>query len=248
MTQSALQQDPAVPPADSAPKAVRAISGRRFVVVTGIFSFLLLAVCAYVGPRLARQFLEDRPQKLSEYHRRLSSALLAYRADHGAFPPEEPWFRYLISQKNFRSFTKPIFPEGQFPPQVLYTPYFFSTYAIPSLTTPTAYLKTPRDEGKGYSRRTAGDPFLLPEPLAPALYVNNGDFAVIWSPGPDLVVNTKSDRLRGASLEEVEGLMHLISYDPTNGVAKPKERAIMLPQSLTRPPRGSAGDIFTIVR
>jgi hypothetical protein len=230
------------------PPSARVISGRTFILVSGALSFLLLAFSAYFGPRFARQFLEDRPQKLADYHRRLSAALLAYRADHGAFPPEEPWFRYLISQKNFRSFTKPIFPEGQFPPQALYTPYFFSTYAIPSLTTPTAYLKTPRDEGKGYGRRAAGDPYLLPEPLAPALYVNNGDFAVIWSPGPDLVVNTKADRLRGASLEEVESLIRIIAYDPTNGVAKPKQRAIPLPQSLTRPPRGSAGDVFTIVR
>ncbi len=229
MSSDAPSSSPAPPPV----LPWRSLSGRQVVIVGSLVSFVVLLFSAWFGPRISGRFLEDRPQRLAEYHRRLAEGLQAYYADHGAFPPEEPWFRHLISQKNFRSFAKPIFPQGQFPPQALYTPYFFPTMHRSMLTTPVAYLP----------RRMPGDPFLLPEPVAPALYVNNGSYVVLWSPGPDLEVNTKADRFRGLPIEEARALVNLLTYDPTNGAGDARRRGI----SLSRPPRGSAGDIFMIV-
>jgi hypothetical protein len=164
----------------------------------------------YIVPGLVLPYYANKPAETLALQREVAAALLAYHADHGDFPPEEPLALHRRENKN------------------LYTTgaYRLPTLRLAALTTPVAYLDW---HGKG-------DPYAIPEqfsPFAGFLWSGTADgarAAVLVSPGASLDFEIDLRALRAApDLTTLRDRLVHMTYDPTNGLKSAGDMPMLVP-------------------
>lgn len=180
------------------------VSGKKVILVTlgsviVAFIFFGWLINNYVKPVMA-----DRHNVTNRYFDQVEAMLKAYHADNGAFPREDRLVYYWMSgsldrrakaEKNAKA-------SGAIN---------LSTYHYPAMTTPINYYPADMSE-------LAGDPYASPMFHAPPAYVNNGDYAVIWSSAGDIFYDINNTELKGLSREEVTPILEAKTFDPKNGI------------------------------
>ena len=103
--------------------SLRAYPGRKVVYWFVGLTILLAIATWYIPPLFIVGMLKKRPAKLERAFTDVRGALLAYRADHGEFPPETGLYYYWDSRKLLEK------------TGAIHLP----TYMVHVLTTPVAY-------------------------------------------------------------------------------------------------------------
>ncbi|MCC7391321.1 hypothetical protein IT571_03065 [Candidatus Sumerlaeota bacterium] len=173
------------------------VSGRK-VAVAIFLALLVIAFATYfLVPKLVIPYYAAKPAQTRQLFAGLSTALLAYRTDHGAFPPEDDLTHYRKVSKNLAKSHS----------------VGMSTYRAVVLTTPVAYLDP----------RTISDPYAMPDQYAPPAYIrgtlkDGSEYAILCSPGPNLTYELRPPAFR--LIHDRASLAAALAshqYDPTNG-------------------------------
>lgn len=171
--------------------APRAYPGRKVVYWFVGLTILLGIATWYIPPLFIVGMLKKRPAKLERAFHDVGAALLAYRADHGEFPPETGLYYYWDSRKLLEK------------TGAIHLP----TYMVNVLTTPVAY----------YDPWIAADPYAMPVQNSPLAYVNLGDRTVLWSASSNLRYEIKAFQMRDMAEPELREYLAQRTWDPTNG-------------------------------
>ncbi|MDX2177793.1 MAG: hypothetical protein SF028_15125 [Candidatus Sumerlaeia bacterium] len=193
----------------------QSFNGRKVVLVSAAVTAVLAVVTYMIPYYVVVGAHGKRPAMLEAHLAAAEAALLAYHADHGAFPPQEALWHHWRSRANAKK-SNLYWPDPEGEAEVLdpregepFRAVPMPTYRLASLTTPVAYLAWPNP----------GDPYAMPEQFSPTAYlVLDTITAVLWSPGPDTKFGLPPQAAR--ELIDSQGAaaaLAAMSYDPTNG-------------------------------
>ncbi len=177
------------PPAQRTSGRVVALATIGFIIAVGLFSY-------FVMPLFVVPYFEIKDEQTVEFFDAVHPALLAYRSDHGSFPPTEPLVHHKRDNKNLENTRT----------------HGVETYHLRRLTTPVAFLDHSR----------IGDPYAIPEQFSPSAYwaglLDDREVALLFSPGPNLVYDLRHEDLRAVTtMDSLRTLLARQTYDPTNG-------------------------------
>lgn len=183
-------------PAEPAPSTEAPSHGGKAVALVMLAILVAITLFTYfVVPSFVTPYYREKPAQTRRLFDALEASLLRYHADHAAFPPEDELNRYRRHNQNLiksRSFG-------------------ITTYRLAALTTPTAYIQPDQ----------WGDPYAMPEQFAPPGYATGQltetaeHYAVIFSPGPDLVYDIRPIEIHGlATRQQLEQYLAQRRLDP----------------------------------